>query len=153
MWRIADRCREPRERTRGKHYLGAMIRKHMLIGSSLLSVLLLSFHFAQDAERARSGTADAGPVNLVAILILVVFLIGPALVAERHSGRLIMALVALSAMAMPAIHFTSGADFHTYSNAFSFIWCLIALGVTGSFSVVLLLASELPRVWGSARGT
>lgn len=151
MWPIAARCREPRERTRPKHYVGSMIRKHMLVGSSLLSVLLLSFHFTQDAQHARGGTFAAGPANLVAILILMVFLIGPALLAERRSGQLIMALVALSAMAMPAMHFASGADFRTYSGAFFFIWCLIALGVTGSFSLLLLLASELPRVWQTTR--
>lgn len=152
MWPIAARCREPRERTRAEHYVRPMIYKHMLVGSSLLSVLLLSFHLTQDAQHARSGTVAAGPVNLVAIFILVLYLIGPALLAGRRSGQLIMGLLALSAMGMPAIHFTSGGDFHTYSGAFFFIWCLIALGVTGLFSV-LLLASELPRVWRSTRRT
>lgn len=151
MWPIAARCREPRERTRATHYVGSMIRKNMLVGSSLLSVLLLSIHLTQDAQHARSGTAAAGPVNLIAIFILVVFLIGPALLAERRSGQLIMALVALSAMGMPAMHFTSGGDFHTYSGAFFFIWCLFALGVTGSFSVLLMLA-ELPGLWRSTHG-
>lgn len=130
-----------------------MIHTRTLVASSLVSVLLLSVHLTQDAQHARSGTSAAGPVNLIAILILVVYLIGPALLAERRSGRLIMALVALSSIGMPAMHFTNGSDFHTYSGAFFFIWCLIALGVTGSFSVVLLLASALPRSWGSARGT
>jgi hypothetical protein len=124
--------------------------KDMLVGTSLLSVLLLSFHLAQDALHARPGTRDAGPGNLVAVLILVVLLVGPALLAERRSGQIIMLLGALFAMGMPVLHFTGGANMTRYSGALFFVWCLIALGVTGVFSV-LLLTSELPRVWRHPR--
>ena len=117
----------------------------MLVGTSLLSVLLLSFHLAQDALHAKPHTVEAGPGNLTAILILLVLLSGPALLAERRSGRLIMLLVALSAMGMPALHFMLGADLNKYSGALFFVWCLIALGVNGLFSV-LLWVSELRRM-------
>lgn len=145
MWRVAARCREPRERRRRDYYTVAMSYKHLLVGSSLFSVLLLSIHLAQDAQHARGGTVAAGPANLVAILMLLVFLIGPGLLAERRSGQVIMALAALSAMAMPVMHFTGNVDFHTYSDALFFIWCLIALGVTGAFSVLLLLVTSTRR--------
>ena len=128
-----------------------MKNKDLLVGTSLLSILLLSFHFAQDALHARPGTRDAGPGNLVAVLILVVLLSGPALLAERRSGQIIMLLGALFAMAMPALHFTGGADMNKHSAALFFVWCLIALGVTGAFSAILLV-SELPRVWRGRRG-
>jgi hypothetical protein len=126
---------------RGSHYLGAMKRKHMLVGTSLLSILLLSFHLTQDALHARPGTNAAGAGNLV-----VVFLAGTVLLAERRSGQIIMVLVALSAIGMPVLHFTGGVNMSKHSAAFLFVWCLIALGVNGLFSV-LLLTSELPRVW------
>ena len=129
-----------------------MTHKHMLVGSSLLSVLLLSFHLTQDALHARYGTVPAGPGNLVAILILIVLLVGPALLAERRSGQLIMAFLAIFAIGMPALHFTGQADLHKYSGAFFFVWCLMALGVNGFFSA-LLVTSELPRVWRSTRRT
>ena len=64
-----------------------MTRKRMLVGTSLLSVLLLSFHLAQDAIHAKAGTIEAGAGSLTAILILVVLLSGPPLLAERRAGR------------------------------------------------------------------
>ena len=123
-----------------------MKHKDLLVGTSLLSVLLLSFHFTQDALHSRPGTFEAGAGSLVAGLILSVLLCGPALLAERRLGQIIMLLEALFAIAMPVLHFTNGADLNKHSGAFFFVWCLIALGVTGLFSV-LLLTSELPRVW------
>ena len=123
-----------------------MKNKHMLVGTSLLSVLLLSFHLTQDALHARPGTRDAGPGNLVVVLILLVFLAGPALLSGRRLGQVLMLLGAIFAIGMPVLHFTGSADWTRYNGAFLFVWCLIALGVTGSFSF-LLLTVELPRVW------
>jgi hypothetical protein len=129
-----------------------MKHKDMLVGTSLLSVLLLSFHFTQDALHARPGTWEAGAGNLIAALILLVLLCGPALLAERRVGQIIMLLGALFAIGMPVLHLTNGADMNKHSGAFFFVWCLIALGVTGVFSL-LLLTWELPRVWrGSQLG-
>ena len=122
-----------------------MTHKNLLVGTSLLSVLLLSFHLAQDALHARPGTVEAGAGNLTAILILVVLLTGPTLLAERRSGRVIMLLTALFAMGMPALHFTLGHDWSKHNAALFFVWCLIALGVNGLFSVMLWV-SELRRV-------
>ena len=122
-----------------------MTHKNMLVGTSLLSVLLLSFHLAQDALAAKAGSIAAGAGNLTAILILVLLLAGPALVPERRSGRLIMLLVALFAAGMPVLHFTLGHDWNTQKAALFFVWCLIALGVNGLFSLMLWL-SELRRM-------
>jgi hypothetical protein len=127
-----------------------MTHKNMLAGSSLFSILLLSFHLAQDALHAKPGTQAAGAGNLTAILILVVMLAGTVLLAERRSGQIIMLFVALFAMGMPALHFTVGADLTKHSDALLFVWCLIALGVSGMFSVLLSL-TELPRIWRGTR--
>jgi hypothetical protein len=124
--------------------------KDMLVGTSLLSVVLLSFHFTQDALHARPGTLEAGAGNLVAALIVFVFLSGTALLAERRVGQIIMLVGALFAIGMPALHFTNGADLNKHNGAFFFVWCLIALGVTGLLSLVLL-TQELPRVWRRPR--
>ena len=117
----------------------------MLVGTSLLSVLLLSFHLAQDAIHAKAGTVEAGAGNLTAILILVVLLAGPTLLAERRSGRIIMLLAALFAAGMPALHFTLGHIWSKHEAALFFVWCLIALGVNGLFSVILWV-SEVRRL-------
>lgn len=122
-----------------------MTHKRMLVSTSLLSVLLLSFHLAQDAIHAKAGTVEAGPGNLTAILILLVLLVGPTLLAERRSGRIIMLFVALFAMGMPALHFTLGHNWEKHEAALFFVWCLIALGVNGLFSIVLWV-SELRRM-------
>lgn len=122
----------------------------MLVGTSLLSVLLLTLHFAQDAFHSRPGTFEAGVGNLTAILIMTVLLAGPALVPERRSGRVIMLLLALAALGMPVLHFSLKGDRSRYSDALLFIWCLIALGVNGAFSVVLWM-SELLRLRAERR--
>jgi hypothetical protein len=86
----------------------------------------------------------------VVVLILVVLLTGTVLLAERRSGQILMLLGAVFAMAMPVLHFTGRADWSRYNGAFLFVWCLIALGVTGAFSAILL-GSELPRVWRASQ--
>jgi len=53
--------------------------------------------------------------------------------------------LALFAIGMPALHFNLGADLNRHSGAFFFVWCLIALGVNGLFSLMLWL-SELRRL-------
>lgn len=127
-----------------------MTHRNLLAGTSLLSVLLLSFHLAQDALHAPPGTQAAGAGNLVAILILFVLLSGPVLLAERRSGQIIMLLCALFSMGMPVLHFMGPRDWSKHSAALFFVWCLIVLGVVGLLSVCLLV-SELPRVWNQHR--
>jgi hypothetical protein len=122
-----------------------MTHKRLLVSTSLLSVLLLSFHLAQDALHARAGTVEAGPGNLTAILILTVLLSGPALLAERRSGRVIMLLLALFAMGMPVLHFMGARDWSKRSAALFFVWCLLAVGVNGLVSLMLWV-SELRRL-------
>jgi hypothetical protein len=122
-----------------------MTHKNMLVGTSLLSVLLLSFHLAQDALHARPGTTEAGAGNLTAILILVVLLSGPTLLEDRRSGRIIMLFVALFAVGMPVLHFNLGHNWSKHQAALFFVWCLIALGVNGLFSLMLWI-SELRRM-------
>jgi hypothetical protein len=126
-----------------------MKRNIVLTITSLVSILLLSFHLTQDALRSTPGSWPAGPGNLVAILILFVLLMGPTLLAERRSGLVIMLLGGLFSVGMPVLHLTSprfglvprpGQPF--------FMWTLIALGVIGLFSMTLA-ARDL---WNFKRG-
>jgi hypothetical protein len=124
-----------------------MKRNLLLTITSLLSILLLSFHLTQDSLRVPAGSFDAGPGNLVAILILLVYLCGTLLLSGRRSGYVIMLLGAIFTAAMPVLHLT-GAGLSVKARAFFFLWTLLALGVIGAFSVILA-AYEL---WNFKRG-
>ena len=127
-----------------------MTHKKMLAGTSLFSILLLSFHLAQDTLHAKPGTTAAGAGNLTGIVILFALLAGTVLLAERRSGQIIMLICAVASMGVAALHFTGGADLNKHSAALFFVWCLIALGVTGLLSLVLSV-SEIRRVWNQGR--
>jgi hypothetical protein len=116
-----------------------MKRNIVLTITSLLSILLISFHLTQDSLRAKPGTWDAGPGNLVVIVILLVWLCGTVLLAGRRSGYIIMLLGGLFAAGMPVLHLTGPglSAAARSSGVFFFLWTLIALGVTGMFSVIL----------------
>jgi hypothetical protein len=109
----------------------------MLTVTSLLSIILFSIHLAGDIVRGiEPGTAT----NLTAIPILVVWLCGALVLAERRSGHIIMLLGALLATAVPILHLRGtgvGGAFAKSSGAFLFIWTLFALGVTGTFAAIL----------------
>ena len=108
----------------------------MLTVTSLLSILLMSFHITDDIRR---GISRPGFDNVGAVVIFLVWLIGTLLLAERRFGYVIMLLGGLFAAAMPVLHMR-GASYPTIAKAsggFFFIWTLIAVGVTGAFAVIL----------------
>jgi hypothetical protein len=112
----------------------------MLTITSLLSVLFLTFHLTDDIVR---GFEKGGLSNLVGgVLISVLWLYGTLVLAERRSGYVIMFLGSLLSLAVPVIHMKGagvglGGGIAKTSGAFFFVWTLIALGVTGLFSVIL----------------
>ncbi|HUK89139.1 MAG TPA: hypothetical protein VLZ81_01980, partial [Blastocatellia bacterium] len=59
--------------------------------------------------------------------------------AERRSGYVIVLLGSLLASAVPVIHMKGAGvgEIAKSSGGFFFVWTLIALGVTGIFSVIL----------------
>jgi hypothetical protein len=111
----------------------------MLRVASLLSVLLFTFHVADDIARGmESGTVS----NLPAVPICVAWLYGTLVLAERRSGHVIMLLGALLGMAVPVLHMMgsgvgAGGPIGGSGGAFFFIWTLLALGVTALFSLIL----------------
>ena len=114
-----------------------MRRNLTLTITSLLSIVLLSLHLTQDALREKPGTFPAGPGNMVASLILLVYLIGAVLLAGRRSGYIISILGGIFAAAMPVLHLTGKFFTSAKPGAFLFMWTLIALGVTGLFGIIL----------------
>src|SRR6185369_10486820 len=111
----------------------------LLIGASLLSILLCTFHLTDDIVHGwEPGTLS----NLYALPIFVVWLYGTLLLPERRSGRIIMLLGSLVSLGVPAIHM-SGRGIGTASRVANtsghhfFVWTLITLAVSGLFSLVL----------------
>jgi hypothetical protein len=73
----------------------------MLTIASLLSILFMTFHLTDDIIR---GMAKGGVSNLVAVPILVLWLYGTLVLAERRSGYVIILVGSLLGLAVPAIH-------------------------------------------------
>lgn len=116
-----------------------MKRSLLLIVTSLLSILFLTFHLADDIVR---GFEEGGVSNLTAIPIFVAWMYGTLVLAERRSGYVIVLLASLLALAVPVLHMTgtgvgAGSEIANSNGAFFFVWTLIALGVTALFSVIL----------------
>lgn len=118
-----------------------MKRNAILTVTSLLSLLLFSIHITDDVVR---GMDSWGPRSLFGVLILVVWLYGTLVLAERRAGLVIILIGGLLAAAMPVIHMRG--SYAKTSGAFFFIWTLFALGATGAFSVILAaLGLRSPR--------
>lgn len=107
----------------------------LLVVTSLLSILLLSLHIAEDIAL---GFAPGGLVNLVAIGVLVVYLCAALLWSDHRGGLIILLLGSLLAILMPVLHMKgAGVGAGRSAGAFFFIWTLYALGVTGTFGALL----------------
>ena len=118
--------------------------------ASLLSVLFMTFHLADDIVRGMEpGTLS----SLIALPILVVQLYGTLVLAGKRSGYVIILLGSLLELVVPVIHMKGagvGGAIAKSNGAFFFIWTLLALSVTALFSVILS-ARGLWELKGSKR--
>jgi len=129
-----------------RHDVGALKQNTILVVTSLLSILLLTLHVTDDIVR---GISKAEPSN-TALLVLVVFLYGTLVLAERRAGHVIMLLVGLFAAAMPVMHM-SGAHYGEIARStggFLLLWTLWALGGLGGLTCVL----SARGLWSLLRG-
>ena len=116
--------------------------------TALLSILFMTFHVADDIVH---GMAPGGLSDLVVlVLVLVVFLYGTLVLAERRSGYVIIFLGSLIAAVVPVIHMKGNGvgEIAKTSGGFFFVFTLLALGVTSVFSLVL----SVRGLWGLRRG-
>ena len=107
--------------------------------TSVLSILFMTFHLTDDIL---FGMASPRFANLFAVLVLVIWLYGTLVLAERRAGYIIILLGSLLGLLVPVIHMKGasgvvGGDIGRSSQAFFFVWTLLALGVTATFSAVL----------------
>ena len=115
--------------------------------TSLLSILFMTFHLTDDIVRGMEpGTLS----NFAGVLILVVWLYGTLVLAERRSGYVIVLVLSLLASGAPVIHMRGKGvgEIAGSSGGFFFVWTLLALGVTTIFSVIL----SARGLWSLQRG-
>lgn len=106
--------------------------------ASLLSILLLTFHLADDIAR---GIEPGRLSTLVGVLILVGWLYGTLVLGGRRSGYVTVFLASVGGAAVPVVHMTGaglvGGRIAGSGGIFFWVWTLIALGVAASFSAIL----------------
>jgi hypothetical protein len=107
-------------------------------------MLLLALHISQDIV---FGFDPAGLHHLFGVAILVVVVCGAVLLRERPSGKVIMLLGGVIALAMMPMHMRNGLrpEFLEKSGALLFVWILYVLGVLGAFTVVLAVRALRDR--------
>ena len=117
--------------------------------TSLLSILLVTFHFSDDVVR---GFEPGGFKNVRGMLILVVWLYGTLVLAGRRSGYIIILLGSLLGCLVSIAHMRGaglvGGRIANSSGVFFWVWTLIALGVTATVSVIL----SARGLWSLRRG-
>jgi hypothetical protein len=122
----------------------------MLTISSMLSIVLFLSHWADEVSR---GIETPGVGGLGGIVILVVWLCGTLLLAERRSGYIIMLLGSILGIGVLVLHmqgrgYIGGRIAANSPGAFFWTWTLIALGVNSTFSGIL----SVRELWGLSRG-
>jgi hypothetical protein len=102
------------------------------------------------------GLAVRGTNNLVVIPVLALFLYGTLVLAERRSGYIIMLIAGLAGLGMPVIHMALAHnvianDLARARGDYLFVWMLLAVGVTGLFSLILSARCLWNPQWGQER--
>jgi hypothetical protein len=115
-----------------------MQHKITLTITSLLSILLFALHWVDEIAR---GLEPGGVSGLGGVLILVVWLYGTLVLGERRSGYIIMLLGSIGGLGVLVLHMKGaglvGGRIANTGRIFFWVWTLIALGVTGTFSAIL----------------
>lgn len=115
-----------------------MKRQVTLTITSLLSILFFSLHWADEVVR---GIEPGGVSGFWGLLILAVWLYGTLVLAERRGGLVIILVASLLGSAVPVLHMRGpglvGGRIANSSGVFFWVWTLIALGATATFTFLL----------------
>ncbi len=125
----------------------------VLTTTSLLSILFMTFHLTDDIL---FKMASPGLANLFAVLIFVVWLYGTLALPERRAGYIIVFLGSLFGLVVPVVHMKGAGgifagEIGKSTEAFFFVWTLLALGVTATFSLVLSARALWSLPWRRQR--
>ena len=108
--------------------------------TSLLLILLFSFHWADEISRGvELGTIDR---TWGGLLILFIWLYGALAIPERRLGLVIILLGSVLASGVPVLHImgrglVGGRIAVDSSGAFFWVWTNVALGAIGTISLAL----------------
>ena len=121
--------------------------------TSLLSILFLTFHISDEIAR---GMEHGGLNMVIPVLIMAGWLYGTLALAGRRSGYIITFLGGLFALVVPLVHIRGKgvgitSSLGHSSGHFFFVWTLIAIGVTGLFSVILAARGLWSLPWRRSR--
>jgi hypothetical protein len=127
----------------------------MLTTASLLTILLMTIHMTGDIL---FRMAPAGLVNLLVVFIFVIQLYGTLVLAGRRAGYVIIFFGSAIGLLISVIHMKGtrgvlGGDIGISGQAFLFVWTLLALGITSTFSVILSASALLSLPWRRSRRT
>jgi hypothetical protein len=126
-----------------------MKHKLTLTITSLLSILLFASHWVDEVAR---GMEPGGVSGLGGVLILVVWLYGTLVLGERRSGYIIMLVGSIGGLGVLVLHMRGaglvGGRIANSSGVFFWVWTLIALGVSSTFSGIL----SARGLWSVQRG-
>ena len=125
----------------------------MLTTASLLTILLMTIHMAGDIL---FKMAPAGLINLLVIFIFVAQLYGTLVLAGRRSGYIIIFLGSVLGLVVPFVHMRArrgliGGEIGNSGQALLFVWTMLALGVTATFSIILSARALLSLPWRRSR--
>ena len=131
-----------------------MKRNFVLPVTSLIAILLASFHLVDDIVY---GSEKGVTPDLLMVVILAVWLYGTLMLSERLAGYIITLLGSLLGLIVFWVHVTGpggllGIEIGQMSGAFFFVWTLLALAIVSLLSLTLsaqglwsLLRSEARR--------
>ena len=129
-----------------------MDRRVLLTITSLLSILLMTFHLSDDIVR---GFEPGGVRNVSGVLMLVVWLYGTTVLAGRRSGYIIIFLGSILGSGVPVVHMIGkglvGGRIANSSGIHFWVWTLITLQVTAIFSLVLSARGLWSLPWRRSR--
>ena len=111
---------------------------HVLTITALLSVLLGSFHLADDVVlRIDPG----GSSNYIGIVITAVYLYAVLMLPNRRSAHAIVLLFSIGGAGVPYLHMQGvgmvGGRAANSTHMFFWVWTIMALGMTTIVSAVL----------------
>jgi len=117
--------------------------------TSLLAILLFTFHYAHDIVL---GIEPGGTETYIGVLISVTFLYATLVLAGRKSGYVISLVFSLLAALVPFLHMRGagllGRRSLEFGPAFFWVWTIFALCVTGAFAFIL----SVHGLWSLRRG-